>query len=81
MSAYLYNLAYEHGRVVGRLHEDILRDDFTVVEGLSAQACFSQAACIDQLEHLIKRQQSSVIPQWNNPTLSGREMQTDLFNI
>lgn len=53
VSAYLYDLAYENRRVVSRLHEDSPRDNFTVVEGLRTQACFSQAACIDQLEHLI----------------------------
>lgn len=35
VSAYLYDLAYENRRVVGRLHEDSPRDNFTVVEGLS----------------------------------------------
>ena len=34
------------------LREDTLGDDLTVVEGLSAEACFSQAAGVDQLEHL-----------------------------
>lgn len=52
VSTYLYDLAYENRRVVGRLNEDSPRDDFTVVEGLSTQSCFSQAACIDQLVHL-----------------------------
>lgn len=52
MSAYLDDLAYENRRVVGGLHEDSPRDNFTVVEGLSTEACFSQAACIDQLEDL-----------------------------
>lgn len=51
---YLDDLAYENRRVVGRLYEDSPRDDFTVVESLSTQACFSQAACIDQLEHLVR---------------------------
>lgn len=54
MAAYLDDLTYEDGGEVGGLTEDSLGDDFTVVEGLSAQACFSQAACIDQLEHLRK---------------------------
>lgn len=54
VGAYLYNLAYENRRVIGWLHEDILRNDFTVVEGLSTEAYFSQTACIDQLEHLIR---------------------------
>lgn len=53
VSAYLYDLAYENRRVVSRLHEDSPGDNFTVVEGLCTQAFFSQAACIDQLEHLI----------------------------
>ncbi len=35
VSAYLYDLAYENRRVVGRLHEDSPRDNFTVMEGLS----------------------------------------------
>lgn len=53
VSAYLYDLVNENRRVVGRLHEDSPGDNFTVVEGLSTQACFSQTACIDQLEHLM----------------------------
>lgn len=52
--SYLYDLADENRRVVCRLHEDSLRDNFTVVEGLCTEACFSQAACIDKLEHLMK---------------------------
>lgn len=65
MSAYLYDLANKNRRVVGRLHEDCPGDNFTVVEGLSAQACFSQTACIDQLEHLIrdnKEQRAVLLP-------------------
>lgn len=54
MEAYLYDLADENRRVVSRLHEDSLGDNFTVVEGLRTEACFSQAACIDQLEHLTR---------------------------
>lgn len=54
MDAYLYDLADEHRGVVSRLHEDSLGDNFTVVEGLRTEACFSQAACIDQLEHLTR---------------------------
>lgn len=54
VSAYLYDLANKNRRVVGWLHEDSPRDNFTVVEGLSTQTHFSQAACIDQLEHLIR---------------------------
>lgn len=54
VGTYLDDLAYENRGVVGRLYEDSPRDDFTVVESLSTQACFSQAACIDQLEHLVR---------------------------
>ena len=53
VSAYMYDLANKDRREVGRLHEHSLGDNFTVVEGLSTQACFSQTACIDQLEHLV----------------------------
>lgn len=63
VSVYLDDLAYENWRVVGGLREDSPRDNFTVVEGLSTEACFSQTACIDQLEHLQRRAQNSVIPQ------------------
>lgn len=54
VAAYLYDLTDENRGVVSRLHQDSLGDNFTVVEGLRAQACFSQAACIDQLEHLTR---------------------------
>lgn len=67
VSAYLYDLANKNRRVVGWLHEDSPRDNFTVVECLSTQARFSQAACIDQLEHLIrynKEQCHSYISKW-----------------
>lgn len=49
---HLYDLTDENGGVVRRLHEDGLRDNFAIMEGLSAQACLSQAACIDQFKHL-----------------------------
>lgn len=54
MSVYLYDLTDENGGVVRRLHEDGLRDNFAIMEGLSAQACLSQAACIDQFKHLMR---------------------------
>lgn len=52
--AHLYDLTDEDRRVVGWLHEDGPRDNLTVVEGLSAEACFRQTAGVDQLEHLQK---------------------------
>lgn len=64
--AYLYDLADEKWRVVPRVHEERPGNDLTVVERLRAQASFSQAARINELEHLIADEENSALPQWEN---------------
>lgn len=64
MSAYLYDLADEKRRVVPWVHEDSPGNNFTVVESLRTETCFSQSACIDKLEYLITDKENSALPQW-----------------
>lgn len=63
--AYLYELADEERRVVPGVHEDSPGNYLTVVESLSTEAGFSQAACINKLEHLTD-EENRALPQWQN---------------
>jgi hypothetical protein len=63
---YLYQLTDDDRGVIRGLREDTLGDHLTVVEGLCAEACFSQAAGVDQLEHLETKEEEK-------QTINGQE--------
>lgn len=48
------------------MHEDRPGNYFTIVERLRTEASFSQAACINKLEHLITDEENSALSQWEN---------------